>query len=96
MPRKNRRPHPPKRRRVNAAIPPPPEIEHAIVPHGRCHMRHGKLKFHAHEVAEALRQAQQRRRSQGQLVGMECRYYECPGCGSWHLTSREEWSPRHE
>lgn len=74
--------------------PKPPPVETTITPHGRCHLRHGKLKFHAHEAAQALAEAQALRRSRGHEMHMEKRAYECDACKAWHLTSREEWTER--
>lgn len=107
MPRKNRSKGRPQARRKRPdevtfvaprSLPKPPPVEQMIMPHGRCHLRHGKLRFHQHEVSAALRQAQALRRSRGQEAHMEKRFYECEkdkgGCGSWHLTSRESWEAR--
>lgn len=103
MGRKNHPKHSPQFRRRPADIPAPlmsrpapKPVEKTIVPHGRCHLNHGKLKFHEVEVQQALREAQALRRARGQLEHMERRAYECVkskgGCGSWHLTSREQWN----
>ena len=82
--------------RPNPSVAPP--VEKTIIPHGRCHLRHHKLRFYQHEVEKALRQAQALRKSRGQEAHMEKRAYHCPtakgGCGDWHLTSRETWEDR--
>lgn len=76
--------------------PPPPPIDHMVMPHGRC-PKSRKLRFHEHEIEKALDQAKANRRSKGQNY-VEERYYQCKteqgGCGSWHLTSRREYVER--
>jgi hypothetical protein len=68
-----------------------------VIPQGRCHKRHGKLRFAEADVEKALRQAQYKRRFQSN-GHVEERAYECKtdegGCGAWHLTSRKQWTPR--
>lgn len=80
------------------SLPKPPPLESTIIPHGRCHLKHRKYRFLHSEVDKALAQAQQLRRSRGQLAHMERRYYECKtdegGCGYWHLTSRVTYHER--
>lgn len=52
----------------------------------------GKRKYYTeHDVKGALRSASKvrdknRRRDR---VRRECRYYKCPDCDGWHLTSQE-------
>ena len=75
-----------------------PPIEEMVIPKGRCHFPHRKLKFTQTEAAEALAQAKQTREARGQQGHAEKRAYECEksdgGCGMWHLTSREKWEKR--
>lgn len=70
----------------------PIPLEKMIVPHGKCGR---KARFDTEkEAAGALAQAQLNRKINGKLHA-EKRYYKCDraGCGGWHLTSREAWSP---
>jgi len=75
-------------------LPPPPPVENMVVPHGRCHYRHRKHRFHRHEIERALKQAIASYRAKGQIGGLPTKGYECVasegGCGSWHLTSQTE------
>lgn len=42
-----------------------------------------------HQAKVALRTAQQSRLTRaGRRRRHECRYYRCPECGRWHLTSK--------
>lgn len=78
-------------------VPPPPPLEHLVIPQGRCHFPHRKLKFTQDEAHAALRQARAKRERLGQAYSEE-RVYECRtdegGCGSWHLTSRKSYHKR--
>ena len=76
------------------ALPKAPSVEGMVTPHGRCHYRHRKHKFRAHEIERALKQAIASYRAKGQIAGLPTRGYECKaaegGCGAWHLTSQTE------
>lgn len=75
-------------------------IEKMAVPRGRCYLRSrkGKLRFATEvEAARALEQAQAaRHRIHSEHI--EKRFYQClvadGGCGDYHLTSRETWTPK--
>lgn len=105
MPRKNRNRRSPQARRrqdgthgVRSSHQAPP-VETLVVPNGRCfrNSRKGKLRFTKDVVEKALRQAQASRKARGTTYA-ENRYYEClvaeGGCGDFHLTSRETYTPR--
>jgi hypothetical protein len=109
MPRKNtrvERKKTPRRYQVRDANPnrnkrlAPIQIQDVVVPKGKCFVgsRFGKLKFTKDEVDKALRQAQHNRAIKGSGK-VETRYYSCEdgrpgGCGFWHLTSHETYTPR--
>lgn len=87
-------------------IPEPPvkhyetPLEQLIVPDGKCsfRVRTPKARFATKARAEAaLRQAQRKRNALGS-GHVEKRVYKCPdgGCEGWHLTSRDEYTPRGE
>ena len=85
-------------RRTHAG-PPRPPIEDIVVPRGRCfrNSRKGKLRFSEADAPKALKQAQANRARTGS-AHCEERYYECKisegGCGDFHLTSRQEYTPK--
>jgi hypothetical protein len=75
-------------------------IEKIAVPRGRCHFRSakGKLRFLTEQDAQtALDQARATRARQHNSTA-EKRFYRCEladgGCGDFHLTSLESWTPR--
>ena len=69
-----------------------PLLDEKIVrPVGLCPKSH-KLKFDTEEnAATALTQARAAHRGSGRI---EKRYYKCPDCSGFHLTSRETWVDR--
>lgn len=102
MGRKNHRRRRPQAQRkfdgtAGVRTPPPPPLEHMVIPTGRCHYPHRKMKFSQEDVDKALRQVRARRERQG-LAYTEERYYLCEadrgGCGAYHLTSRTTYTPR--
>ena len=56
---------------------------------------HGKTRGYATE-AEARTElvGTNIARNMGKAKRQECRVYECPACGHWHLTSQPAMSPR--
>lgn len=76
-----------------------PPVEALVVPNGKCfrNSRRGKLRFTKDVVDKALRQAQASRKARDTAYA-EKRYYHCPpdqgGCGDYHLTSRETYTPK--
>jgi hypothetical protein len=56
------------------------------IPQGRCPAT-GKLRFTRAQAQGAVADAV----NSGRPYRRECRYYECPDCGAWHLTSLETY-----
>lgn len=73
-------------------VRPPTPINEVVAPIGKCGK---KLRYATREDAEkALRNAQRNRRN---TEHVEKRVYgggDCDRCDGWHLTSKEQWSPR--
>jgi hypothetical protein len=99
MPRRNHRSHQPKRHRYAdplqvprsvRAPAPQPNLSHLVLPVGKCGR---KLMFKEADAPTALKQAQEKRASEGS-ANAEKRIYECPRCSHWHLTSRERYDER--
>lgn len=62
---------------------PPAWMEEVASRHAQCPLHPEKAVFHDHEQATSA--ARQMRRSRGFLF----RAYECPACGSYHLTTKQ-------
>ena len=103
MGRKNNRGGKPQSRRdrfgnAGKPRPAPVPLTQMVLPSGTCPSR--KLRFATEaDAIKALAQAQQRR-AYLRSGAVEQRYYGGPtdpcrrGCGGYHLTSRQEWTPR--
>lgn len=91
MPRKNRarrsKPQAPRKQVQH------PRVRTTVVkPVGRCPLPHRKYQFATEEIAaEALEQARIYKVANGNTGHLEQRYYLCPECGLYHLTSRKVW-----
>lgn len=77
--------------------PPPPPVTDVVIPMGRCHYPHKKLRFSLEDAPKALARARADRLRRGQ-ANPERRFYYCDptkgGCDAYHLTSREHYTPR--
>lgn len=72
-----------------------PSLDELVMPDGMCtaNPRKPKARFATQEKASlALDQAQRLRESRGSLH-VEKRFYLCPDCAGYHLTSRESYDP---